>query len=467
MNTNDAGLRKSYQAILGAELYKVEQDSQQQAAWFMAGSLLLIYIITLLQADAFQLEFREFIDTMVFVMMFWFVTNAMLIRLGYYHRSLKYVNIIFQVTMVSFFIVISERMMGVHFALSSVAPLYYVVVIGVSSLTMNPVLCLLAGGLVATQYLGMYVLWFHEALFVVGVEGVKASQALFGWASMIVRSIIFLIVGLVAMLMARKSRSLLEAVVTQLGYEEQLNFLERDISHAADVQDQLVPTQRPDFPRLEIESFYQPSKEVGGDYFDFIERTGHKKLVVIADVAGKGFSAAMLMSNIQAMTQVLAQQDISIETLASVVNQSVIKNSARGCFISIVYFEFYQDKEYFRYLNCGHNPPVLISQQGIKILRANAPVLGVVENDTAIASKVEYKDGDLIFAYTDGLSELRNEQRELLGEENIQNTLHSIYELDALQIKKQMLLEVSEFQGSNAPTDDLSFVVIKRKASVS
>ena len=425
-SNDDKNAQKSFEAILAAELYTVERESQQQAGWFMAACLILIYIITILQADALQAEYRQFIDTMVVVMVLWFVGNALLIRQGYYHRSLKYVNIIFQVSMVSFFIMISARMMGPNFALSSVAPLYYVVVIGISSLTMNPFLCLLAGGFAAGQFLGMYVFWFHDVLFTVNAGEMKTEQALFGWASMIVRSVIFLIMGVAAMLMARKARSLLETVVVQVRYEEQLNFLERDISHAAEIQKQLVPTQRPDFPRLVIESYYQPSMEVGGDYFDFIERADHNKLVVIADVAGKGFSAAMLMSNIQAMIQVLAQQDISIEKLASVVNQSVIKNSARGCFISMVYFEFYPDKEYFRYLNCGHNPPLLFSDNEVQTLHANAPVLGVTEDEYSIAPTVKYKHDDVIFAYTDGLSELRNEQRELLGEEKIESMLSSI-----------------------------------------
>ncbi len=456
--------KKSYKTILAAELYRVERDSQQQAGWFMAICLVLIYVIILLQADALQDNYRQFIDTMVIIMLSWFVGYSLLIRQGYYHRVLKYINILFQISMVSIFIIVSADIMGTKFALSSVASLYYMVVIGISSLTMNPFLCLLAGGLVAGQFLGMYVFLFHDDLFVLNTD-IKTEQALFGWASMIVRSVIFLIVGIAAMLMARKARSLLETVVVQVRYEEELNFLERDISHAAEIQKQLVPTKQPDFPRLVIESYYQPSKEVGGDYFDFIERADQKKLVVIADVAGKGFSAAMVMSNIQAMIQVLAQQDISMESLASIVNQSVIKNSARGCFISMVYFEFYPDKEYFRYLNCGHNPPLLFNQSGVRILEANAPVIGVAEGEYSIAPMIEYGNGDLIFTYTDGLSELRNEQRELLGEAKIEEILQSKCDLDAPQIKQHMLQEVAKFHGQTAPTDDLSFMVIKRKAA--
>ena len=469
---DETSTHQTYKSLLDAELFRVERKSQEQTGWFMAICLVPIYIITLFQTDVTQVDYRRFIDIIVWVMLVWFIGNALLIRQGYYHRSLKYINVIFQITMASFFILVSAQIMGPKIGLSSVTPLYYVVVIGVSSLTMNPFLCLLAGGVAAAQIVGLYYFWFRDALF-----GVKALQerdfsyidqqyALYGWASIMIIAILFVIIGVAAMLMARKARALLETVVVQVRYEEQLNFLERDISHAAEVQNRLIPVQHPDFPRLDIASWYQPSKEVGGDYFDFIERPNGNKLVLIADVAGKGFSAAMLMSNIQAMIQVLAQQDITIEELANIVNQSVIKTSAQGRFISMVYFEFYPDQEYFRYLNCGHNPPVLLKQnQAIQILEANAPVLGVTDSGSCAAQNVDFNNEDIIFAYTDGLSELRSEQRELFGESRIEDMLGNMIGLETDAIKAGVLHKVNRFLGSALPTDDLSFLIIKKMAA--
>ncbi len=455
---------RSYQELLDAELFEVERRSQQQAGWFMALCVLVVYLVTVFQYEKLLPAYQSFVNAMTLVLLLWFVGNSLLIRYGYYHRLLKYINIIFQVSVVSFFLLVTARVMGVKFALSSVAPLFYVVVIGVSSLTLNPFLCLLTGGFAAGQFLGMYGLWLHQEIdYSAGQEFIR-EQSLFGWPSVILRAVIFLIMGIAAMFMARKARSLLETVVVQVRYEEQLNFVNQDIKQAAEVQEKLIPTGKPEFSGLDIESYYQPSRMVGGDYFDFIQRAPGVFLILIADVSGKGFSAAMLMSNIQAMVQVLAKQDMMLEELVTVLNQAVCRTSARGRFVSLVCMEFHPAQQRLRYINCGHNAPVLLHPHGgWEQLGADATILGVDADAEYRVREITFSKGDLIFAYTDGLSELRNADRQVFDEQRIVEVLGQACGHTAVEIKEVMLRQISQHLGTEQAGDDLSFLCVRAK----
>ncbi len=453
---------QAYQDLLDAELFEVEKRSQMQAGWFMSICVVLIYILALFQAVDLAVSYQNFLHTIAIIMLIWFIGNSVVIHQGYYHRSLKYINIIFQVSMVSFFLLVTAKIMGVKFALSSVAPLFYVVVISVSSLTMNPFLCLLAGGFAAGQFLGVYVFWLQDKIHYTLGNEVAVEQSLYGWVSIVLRALIFMIMGTVAMYMARKARSLLETVVVQVRYEEQLNFVQQDIKQAAEIQEKLIPNSKPDFEMLEIESHYQPSKLVGGDYFDFIKRGNGDYFIVIADVSGKGFSAAMVMSNIQAIVQILTNQDISMTKIVEILNQSVCKTSAGGRFVTFACIEFSPTKNQLCYINCGHNAPFLIRSNGDKeMLVALTSVLGVKDDVTYTPRTLAFGKGDLLFAFTDGLSELKNANKEMFGEANIEKLLLREHSQPVQSIKEILLEKTQVHLGNELPGDDLSFICIK------
>ena len=105
--------------------------------------------------------------------------------------------------------------------------------------------------------------------------------------------IVFVMMGIGAMLIARSSRAMLEKVVTQVCYEDQIKSIEDEMSQAAELQDRLIPSSFINPRFYNVETFYSPAEQVGGDYFDIIELNNDKCLVVIADVSGKGYSAAI------------------------------------------------------------------------------------------------------------------------------------------------------------------------------
>ncbi len=453
---------QSYQEMLNQELFQVEEQAQYQSAWFMLASVLVVYSFSFADSLTLTNTFQMFIHIMVGILCAWFLGTVLIIKKGYYVKAFKFVNVIFQVSMVSFFLMISARIMGVEFALSSVAPMFYVVVIGVSSMTLNPFLCLLAGGFAAGQFLGMYAFWLHGKL-----DFSQVDPNLFGWPAMLIHAVLFLIMGIVAMYMARKARSLLETVIVQVRYEEQLKLIERDIEQAAEVQQHLIPSEPPRINYLEIETFYSPSRLVGGDYLDYIERPNDKYLIVIGDVSGKGIAAAMMMSSIQAMMHLYAQQDISLSKLMQELNNSVYQVSSQGRFVSMVCFEFDKKQSDMLMVNCGHNAPMLVTAKGdFTSLDANYPVIGVEENQEYSAKIISFNLDDLLFAYTDGLSELRRQDHSMFGVQAIEAIIKRCCEYKAKQLKQMMIKNIQEYLQDDNPThtnDDLSFVCVRKR----
>ncbi len=443
------------QDLLAHELAVVERKSQLQANLFLGVSFVALYVLVLSQLDQLPDRYYGFIHAVILTLVAWFMASALSVHYGFYHRTLKYVHVIVQVSVVSFLLMITAAIMGAEFALSSSVPLFYVVVIGITSLTMNPFLCLLAGGFAAGQFLGLYGFWLHDALNEVG-------KLQFTWASIILRASIFLLMGVAAMVMARKARSLLETVVTQVRYAEQLWFLETDIRQAAEIQTRLIPSQMPACAAYDIESYYRPSRWVGGDYYDIVERRNGKWLVLMADVSGKGFAAALLMSNIQAIVRTLAPQNLQLTEMVGLLNQSVYKTSAQGRFISLVCLELDYASQTLKVVNAGHNPPIVVRRAGgVERLTATGPVLGVDPNPYFEESTQAFCVGDLLFAYTDGLSELRGTERSLLGETAVVDTLVAQAQSSSAHIKQGILKLVDGFTRPGNLADDLSFLCIK------
>ena len=451
----------SYQQVLDQELFMVEERAQQQSAWFMIVSVLVVYAFSFSKSLVLSDTFRWFIHVMVLIIVAWFCLSLFVIHKGFYRKEYKFINVIFQVSMVSFFLMVSARVVSVQFALSSVAPMFYIVVIGVTSMTLNPFLCLLAGGFAAGQFLGMYGFWLHGKL-----NFNQVDTNLFGWPAMLIHAFLYLLMGIVAMYMARKARSLLETVVVQVRYEEQLKIIERDIEQAAQVQQQLIPSHAPKIKYLEIEAYYNPSRLVGGDYIDYIERPGGRYLIVIGDVSGKGIAAAMLMSSIQAMMRLYAQQSTSFEQLMESLNHSVCQVSSHGRFVSLVCFEFDKNNNEMLIINCGHNAPMLVSAQGeFKSFDAEFPVMGVLDNQCYKALRIQFNQNDLLFAYTDGLSELRRHDKTMFGVNAIETILRKCREKHALYLKQTMIKNIEDYLQQENPTqtnDDLSFVCVRR-----
>jgi hypothetical protein len=448
---------KQYRDLLETELLSAEKRSQQLAGWLLAATIVLMNVFGQADPDPNMVSFINFTQLLSVALIVWFIGTAILIGRDIYHPVFKYLNLLLQVSTVTFYMLTTARLVDANFALSSTAPLFYLLVIGLTSLSINPLMSLLAGGLAAGQFIGAYALWLEQETF---MPGLITSEG--AWVQILLKAVLFIMMGIVAMIISRSSRRLLEKVVAQVSYEEQLKFIEDDMDQAAEIQEKLIPASQLKTPYYQFETFYSPAKQVGGDYFDTIELSQDRCLVVIADVAGKGYSAALLMSNIQAMVKTLANQDFALETMVQFINQSVFHNSVRGKFVSIVFMELDPHHHTLKYINCGHNPPLMVNSQSEVIALDNAgPVLGVMDEYPCEANIIDFNPGNLILAYTDGLSELRDNNGQQLGINNIRDVLKMSTQLDPVFIKQFLLARIYEHSRDTEMADDLSFVCLQ------
>ena len=188
--------------------------------------------------------------------------------------------------------------------------------------------------------------------------------------------------------------------------------MKKELELAAKMQRMLIPdnSQMPKNPKIVVNGFYFPHYEVGGDYYDCIRLSETKTGFCIADVSGKGISAAMLMSNFQASLRALFTYDIELETLVKKLNSIVVVNAAGEKFITLFVARYDHESRVLEYINAAHNPPVLYNTvTGDTIhLRTSCVGIGMLDEIPSVKkSEILINDFSKIVCYTDGLSELK------------------------------------------------------------
>jgi sigma-B regulation protein RsbU (phosphoserine phosphatase) len=196
--------------------------------------------------------------------------------------------------------------------------------------------------------------------------------------------------------------------------------LRKELELAARMQKMLIPDNihMPKNPKLRVTGFYFPHYEVGGDYYDCIRLSDNKTGFCIADVSGKGISAALLMSNFQANLRALLTEDISLVSLVKKLNRIVVINAAGEKFITLFVARYDHKTRILEYINAAHNPPVLYDTVtgDVRHLTASCVGIGMLDEIPSVEkSDIEIKDFSKIVCYTDGLSELKGEDGKEIG----------------------------------------------------
>ncbi|MFA5670011.1 MAG: PP2C family protein-serine/threonine phosphatase [Balneolaceae bacterium] len=244
--------------------------------------------------------------------------------------------------------------------------------------------------------------------------------------------------------------------------------VQKEIDLAREIQLSLLPSTAINKENLEIYSFAHTALEVGGDYLDVIE-TNSGTYVVIADVSGKGLSAALYMVRMQALVKMLvAKEHPSPKDLFIQLNDYVKSNSKDKTFVTGCVAFFPKDKEEFEYVRAGHNIPVYYSRASDSTfnLKSDGFALGMttsamLEKHLEV-KKFHFKPGDSVLFYTDGLSEARNARGEEYGEDRIQSLMDIYGSLYAKTIVLKVQTSLEEFIGQESPLDDITFTCVHR-----
>ena len=246
--------------------------------------------------------------------------------------------------------------------------------------------------------------------------------------------------------------------------------VQKELDFARDIQLSLLPPSSAVFNNLEINSFAATALEVGGDYVDIIQ-TKNGTYVIIADVSGKGMSAALYMVRIQALVHLLINKlHPSPKDLFLELNNYIKSNKKDKTFITGCAAFFPEDEDYFTFARAGHNNPIVYNKERDATFKINTTGFALGMTSSPILkknmkeSRFKFEKGDSLLFYTDGLVEARNNRNEEYGFERLEG-LFSIYgSLHSKTITKKIQSSVESFLGDENPLDDITFTTIHKSA---
>lgn len=249
--------------------------------------------------------------------------------------------------------------------------------------------------------------------------------------------------------------------------------LNSELMLAQSIQKSSLPNTFPAFPErteFDIYAAMDAAKEVGGDFYDFYMLGDNRFMFLIADVSGKGVPAALFMMTVKTYIANLAQLNYSPKELIEVINNNVCKNNKQEFFITMLAGICDIETGKLSLINCGHNLPLIKRQNG-DYEYLNLPsniVLGVFDNAKFEIYETSLEQGDVIFTYTDGVTEATNEKGELFGENNLLADLNSIKdETNIPQILSHIKKSVVEYMGNVSQSDDITMLIFKYQNTTS
>lgn len=240
-----------------------------------------------------------------------------------------------------------------------------------------------------------------------------------------------------------------------------MNESEREIEIAREVQKRLFPQRVPELPNVLLAAHCIQARSVGGDFYDFLDLGPDRVGLVLGDVSGKGIPAALRMANLQAYLRVLsdsAPQDPL--RVVRQVNRSLWQSTPPGDFATLFLGIFAGSARRLSYINCGHNPPLCLRRDGtMEWLGATATVLGAFEEWECALGRTQLAPGDLLVAYSDGVTEARRGD-EHFGEERLVEALRAHPDAAPDHIVSEILDRVQKF-GAGDQSDDLTLLVAR------
>ncbi len=228
------------------------------------------------------------------------------------------------------------------------------------------------------------------------------------------------------------------------------------------VQKALLPDVNPTLSGWSIWLFTRPANDVGGDLVDYINLDPDHLGLALGDVAGKGLGAALLMSKLQSTLRAIAPEYKSLSELGERTNLIFCRDSLPNRFATLVYLELLQNSGKVRLLNAGHLPPIVVHGNDVKELPRGSPALGLMKTSKFQEQEVELSPGDLLLAYSDGVTEARNDGNEFFGDQRLMSIMKKSAGISPEQIGERILSEVDMFVGDAPRSDDLSLVIMKR-----
>jgi phosphoserine phosphatase RsbU/P len=239
--------------------------------------------------------------------------------------------------------------------------------------------------------------------------------------------------------------------------------MERELALATEIQQRFQPSGPPAVDGYEFQGISFSCYEIGGDYYDFIERHDGKTLVALGDVSGKGTAAALLMSSLHAAMHAQVAAKTSLEETVTSINKYLSENTPANRFITLFVAELDPSSGDLKFINAGHNPPLIGRANGtIEQLASGGLPLGIMSLAAYEVGAVRLDHGDVLFIYSDGVSEANNLNEDEFGMDRLTQVISTNVARTASGIRDRVEAALSQFTGTAAPNDDITLVIVKR-----
>ena len=244
---------------------------------------------------------------------------------------------------------------------------------------------------------------------------------------------------------------------------EQRDQLLQDVELAAQVQRMFLPSHHPSIPGLEIAGMMQPARGVSGDYYDYIRIDEHTIQVVIADVAGKGVPAALLMAATAAAVQLETREKRDMLEVVNRLNSALHSLSDSNRYVTLFLADIDAPNKSLRYVNCGHNPALLFQAKTQDVVPMNSSCfpIGMFDSVSCAINRVRLNAGDVLVLYTDGVTEARNSLGEEFGVERLATLIRRDHTLSADGLMNRILENITDFSRDVGFEDDATILVVK------
>ena len=247
--------------------------------------------------------------------------------------------------------------------------------------------------------------------------------------------------------------------------EEQMERvrLERELQVASEIQQRFQPASAPQVAGYELQGISFPCYEIGGDYYDFIQREDGKLVVALGDVSGKGPAAALLMSSLHAAVHAQADNHDSLAKTIGAVNRYLVDSTPANRFVTLFYAELDPRAGSLAFLNAGHNPPLIVHAGGtMEQLASGGLPLGIMSNAEFREGKTRLHPGDVLVIYSDGVSEAVNPKGEEFGPTRLYEVVARNLDASAAGIRDRIESALTKFCQGTPAADDITLVICKR-----
>jgi phosphoserine phosphatase RsbU/P len=240
--------------------------------------------------------------------------------------------------------------------------------------------------------------------------------------------------------------------------------MEEELKVASEIQMRLQPVAPPKIGGWDMTGVSFPCREIGGDYYDFIQRKRDNRLIIaVGDVSGKGTGAALLMSSLHAAVRAQSQTRASISEVMSEINQYIYENSPPNKYLTLFYGELDSETGSLTYSNGGHNTPLLMRRSGemVRLDKGGLPV-GLMQGTSYAEDTVKFEPGDVLVIYSDGITESVDAEDEEFGEVRLIDVVKANLQRPVSGIRDRIDEALSRFVGTTPPVDDMTLMIIKR-----